>query len=114
MITRTQSYYSLMNVVLLLVTTYTVREATIQKWFPWLNFWWLLGIGAAAIIAVAAIDYKLVHPSEIAYNQSQAWKHRSPVRKELGQMQQSITAIQGALEDLKEAVNQLSPGGQDE
>lgn len=93
MITRTQSYYSLLNVVLLLVTTYTVREATIRNYIPGFNFWWLVGIGAFLIIAVAVIDYKLIYPSETAYNQHEAWKHRSPVRKEFAEMKALINQL---------------------
>ena len=89
-IQRTQAYYSLFNIVFLLITTYTVREATIRHYIPEFNFWWLLVIGMAFIITVAILDYKFIHPSEIAFTQSQAWKHKSPIREKLEELEKSM------------------------
>ncbi len=101
-IQRVQTYYAFVNLVLLLVTTYTIREASIKQYIPRFNFWWLLILGAVLIVGAALIDYKLVHPSEIAYNQSQAWKHKNPVRRELGRLEESINQLQIlGVEDVK-------------
>ncbi len=93
MIQRTQSYYSIINISLLLIATYTLREATIKKYFPDFNFFWLLAILAVFVIVVALLDYKFVYPSQIAFHQHEAWKHRSMVRKDTEAMKSQIRSL---------------------
>jgi len=118
MMNRVQSYYGSINFMLLLITTYTIREATLKHYIPGITFWWLLGAGAVLIIAVAVIDYKLVHPSEIIYAHSQSWKHNNPVRKQLTRMEESanrlqrrdteeLKALMGAIDSLRQSVDRL-------
>lgn len=97
MIQRTQAYYGILNVMLLLITTYTVREATIKKLFPWFNFYWLLGVGVAFIIIVVITDYKFVYPSQIAWHQHEAWKHGSPVRKDFDMVKKHLKKVEKSL-----------------
>lgn len=96
MMNRIQSYYGSMNFMLLLITTYTIREATLRHYIPGITFWWLLGAGVVLIAVVALVDYKLVHPSEIIYSHSQSWKHSNPVRKELSRLESSVNHLQTA------------------
>lgn len=100
MIQRTQSYYAIINVCLLLVTTYTVRELTIKKYIPGFNFLWLLAALAVFVVVVSLIDYKFIYPSQIAFHQHEAWKHRSPVRKDMGRMKKEIRDIHNEVRKL--------------
>lgn len=95
MIQRAQVYYALLNIFLLLITTYTVREATIRNLIPGFQFWWLLVavpiIGAIVLI----IDYKYIYPSEIAWHQHEAWKHRSPARRDFTEIKNILHGEDG-------------------
>lgn len=106
---RTQSYYTTVNVALLLVTTYTVREEYLKHYLPWFNFWWLLAIGIVLIIIVDIFDHKIVQPSEIAYLQQQNWKHKSPVRHELeherSKTQDRLANMEKKLDKIMEVLN---------
>lgn len=109
MIQRTQAYYAIINASLLLITTYTIRETTIKTHLPWFDFRWLLLFLVTFIVTVVLIDYKFIYPSQIAFHQHEAWKHRSPVRKdleavkeELALMNESIARIEGTLGDMRD------------
>ncbi len=83
MIQRGQSYYGMFNVFVGLATLYTVREALIRSYVPWINFFILLGIIAIMQIIIIIIDYKFIYPSQIAFHQHEAYKHRSLLRRDL-------------------------------
>jgi len=83
MLSRAQTYYALINMPLILITAYTVREATVNKYVPWLTLPVFFGFLILFVLAIIIIDYKIVYPSVIAFHQHEAWKHRSPVRLQL-------------------------------
>ena len=98
MIQRSQTYYSIFNVILLLITTYTVREVTIKTYLPWFNFWHLIAVIFVIIILIILLDHKLIYPSQIAFHQHEAWKHESPVRKEFKKINERLDRIEKLLE----------------
>lgn len=102
---RTQAYYALINASLLLITTYTVREATIKAHIPWFNFGWLAAALVVFVVVVALVDYKIIFPSQVAYHQHEAWKHRSPVRKDMEAMQKELNLIKEAVARVEEKLN---------
>jgi len=118
MMQRAQSYYGLMNALLLLVTVYTVREVTIQKYIPGMTFPLFLVVIMVVMLIVVLLDYKLIYPSQIAFHQHEAYKHRSLVRKDFEaanqrqeEMQKQIQSMAETLErvekklDIKEGLN---------
>lgn len=109
-IIRAQSYYTLLNVLLLLITTYTVRYDSIHEYLPWFNFGWLVIIVLVGAATITIIDHKIIQPSEIAYLQHQAWKHRSPIRIELEQdkkeLQERLDKMQEKLDELLRLANE--------
>lgn len=100
MIQRTQSYYAIINVCLLLITTYTLREVTIKKYFPDFNFLWLIAFLAVFVVVVSLVDYKFIYPSQIAFHQHEAWKHRSPVRKDMIKMKKEMRSLRNEVRQL--------------
>lgn len=96
-ITRTQSYYALFNMPLLLVTVYTLRQEQILRIMPWLSLPVFLGIIVCALIAIGILDYKYIKPSLIAFQQSEAWKHRSKARQRLDRMEETLARIEASL-----------------
>jgi hypothetical protein len=102
---RTQAYYALINASLLLITTYTVREATIKAHFPWFNFGWLAIALIVFVVVVALTDYKVIYPSQVAYHQFEAWKHRSPVRRDMEAMKQELDLIKEAVARVEEKLD---------
>jgi len=83
MMQRAQSYYGLMNALMMLITVYTVREVTIHKYLPWMNFVVFLSIIITVLLLILILDYKLVYPSQIAFHQHEAYKHRNLIRRDL-------------------------------
>jgi len=83
MLSRAQTYYALINMPLILITAYTVREATVNKYMPWLTLPVFFSFVILFVLTIIIIDYKIVYPSVIAFHQHEAWKHRSPVRLQL-------------------------------
>jgi hypothetical protein len=98
MLQRTQSYYAIVNISLLLVTTYTVREATIKAHLPWFNFWILLVALGVMVGVVALIDYKWVFPSQMAHHQHMAYKHRNLIRRDLEKDREEVKSRNVALD----------------
>jgi len=86
LVVRTQSYYAIVNFVLLLITTLTVSSTSINKYLPWLNLFWLLVLLTVFVVVISIVDYKIIYPSEIAWNQQQAWKHMNPGRGEFAKL----------------------------
>lgn len=97
MLQRAQSYYGMLNILLLLVTAYTVREETIHKWLPWMTFPIFLGTVLLVMIAVMVLDHKLIYPSLIAFHQDEAWKHMSPVKSQFDKLDARLSGIEDAL-----------------
>ena len=54
----------------------------------------------AAVIVY--IDYKIVYPSQIAFHQDEAWKHNSPVRREIEDLNTRMKRIEELLEGIKD------------
>jgi len=113
MLTRVQSYYVYVNISLLLITTYTVREATIKAFIPWFNFIHLLAFLIVGISVVAVIDRKWVYPSQIAFHQHQAWKHKSPIRQAIEEDRQNnlqrMERMEAALKRIEEKIDGQVP-----
>ncbi len=95
MIQRTQAYYAMINAGLLLITTYTVREATIHEYAPWMTWPVILGIIALMMLTILIVDYKWVYPSQIAFHQHEAFKHRSMIRQQLDGIEKKVDILLG-------------------
>jgi len=83
MMMRSQSYYAQTNAAMILLTMYTVREASFKSYLPWINFPIFFGIIIVIMIFVMLADYKFVYPSQIAFHQHEAYKHRSLIKRDL-------------------------------
>jgi len=110
MLTRAQSYYALMNGSMMLITVYTVRETTIKTHLPWMNFGIFFGIVIGLLSLVMIMDYKLVYPSQIAFHQHEAWKHRSPVRKDFEAQRERLKEQAEDIKEIKKMLKELKDG----
>lgn len=85
----------------------TIVAATpqLQKWFPELSFWFLAA-GALVYFVIVGMwfDYKVMVPSEMAYNNKQSYMHDNPYVRDMAQAQKDISEI---LERLKRLEGQL-------
>lgn len=106
MLQRTQSYYGSFNILLLLVTTYTVRETTIHKYAPWATFGVILGIAVILIIVINIIDHKWIYNSQVAYHQHIAWKNLSPVRRQVELLVENQNKMFDAIKRIEEKINE--------
>jgi len=110
MLTRAQSYYALMNGSMMLITVYTVRETTIKTHLPWMNFGIFFGIVIGLLSLVMIMDYKLVYPSQIAFHQHEAWKHRSPVRKDFEALREQLNQQAKELQKICKTLEDMNNG----
>jgi len=110
MLTRAQSYYGLMNASMMMVTVYTVREATIKSHLPWMNFMIFFAFIVCMLIVVMIFDYKMVYPSQIAFHQHEAWKHRSPVRKDFEALRAQLNEQAKELQKICKALEEMNNG----
>lgn len=112
MMQRGQSYYGMISIVINLATLYTVREAMIKHYFPWINFFIVVMFVLVAAIIVMIIDHKVVYPSQIAFHQYEAWKHRSPIRQAMEEDRQAnlnrMTQIERDINDIKISLRQIT------
>ena len=70
----------------------------LQKWFPGLSFWWLAGGAVAYFVIVGMwLDYKIMVPSEMAYNNKQSYMHDNPYVRDMAQAQKDIAEIKARL-----------------
>lgn len=75
----------------------------LQKWFPWLSFWWvILAFVLYFVIIGMWLDYKLMLPSETAYNNKQVYKHENPYVRDMNQARKDISEILERLKNLEE------------
>ena len=84
----TMFWMSLVNFLMMAVTTYTVtREYTISI-FPWFSIWIFLSILGLIIATVMVFEYKLVYPSRVAFRNQQEYAHDSPIKEDLKQIKE--------------------------
>ena len=70
----------------------------LQKWFPWLPFWVILAT-LAAFFAVFGmwLDYLLILPSEMSFNNAQAYKHKNPFQSDMAEVKTRLGRIERKL-----------------
>lgn len=82
----TMFWMSLVNFLMMAITTYTVtREYTISI-FPWFSLWIFLSLIGLVIATVMVFEYKLVYPSRVAFRNQQEYAHESPIKEDLKQI----------------------------
>jgi len=95
-------WMSLVNFLMMAVTTYTVtREYTISI-FPWFSIWIFLSILGLIIATVMVFEYKLVYPSRVAFRNQQEYVHDSPIKKDLKDVKDEQKLVREDLDKIKE------------
>ncbi|WP_227354334.1 hypothetical protein [Haladaptatus salinisoli] len=104
---RLQFYLGMMNTTTLMLVLYETSPA-ISSRFPSVLAW--LGFVAVILVpAIIAIDYVIMHPSQITYDQHQnGHENRSPNFRETMENQRKLTELQDQIEMLREEVNDES------
>jgi hypothetical protein len=70
----------------------------IQKMVPWLSVWMIMVAFVIYFVVIGMwLDYKLMLPSEMAYNNAQAYKHRNPFQEDMAEVKQRLTDIERKL-----------------
>lgn len=113
-ITRVQGYYSMFNMPMLVLTLYTVRMESIRHYVSWLTLPVLIWILLVGIIILILMDWKLVHPSQVAHHQHLAWQANSPARLRFENQGKRLDNIENELKGVKAmqaAMYELLKGG---
>ena len=93
-----QFYIGLVQLGLVAVAAIT----KLQVWFPWMSFPMLLGILFVLYLILMLVDYKLVLPATLAFNSSQAWRHRSPMKVDTDILKADMKRLEGKIDRILE------------
>jgi hypothetical protein len=95
-------YVSFVNTLIIQVMGWhTTYGETLVKWFPWLNFGLFTVLIMIAYLAIFPwVDYVLVNPSRIAFQNKQGYKHQSPFRTDIEIVKADVKAMQKDIKKL--------------
>ena len=97
----TMFWMSLINFLMMAVTTYTVtREYTISI-LPWFSIWIFLSLLFLIIATVMVFEYKLVYPSRVAFRNQQEYAHDSPIKQDLKDVKDEQKLVREDLDKIK-------------
>jgi hypothetical protein len=100
---RLQFYLGMLNTATLMLVLYNTSPL-VNEFFPSVAVW-LAFIGLLVVPAVMGIDYFLMHPSQITYNQHQnGQENRSPNYRETMENQRRIDDLHDRLDDLEDSI----------
>lgn len=97
----TMFWMSLVNFLMMAITTYTVtRDYTILL-LPWFSIWIFLTLLGIIILTVMVFEYKLVYPSRVAFRNQQEYAHDSPIKEDLKQIKEEQERVREDLDKIK-------------
>ncbi len=91
------SWLSAYSFIVVLFVGWKDYQGLIISYLPWFNIIWLLIFAAIPIIIVALIELFIFQPSRVSYANEQAYKHDSPIRKDLKQIKDNQEKIMDKL-----------------
>lgn len=92
------SWLSMANFAMMVLLSWGIYQEKIVNIIPWANIYWIIAIIIIGIIALNIIEYALFQPSRVAFSNQQAFKHKSPVQKELEIIKSNQKKIMAKLE----------------
>ena len=88
-LTRSMFYLSLINFLMLAITSYTVVISGIIN-VPF----WVFILGLACIVVVALVfEYCVMLPSEMAFINHQVYVHNNPIKNDLGEIKDQLDVL---------------------
>jgi hypothetical protein len=101
---RLQFYLGMINTATLMLVLYETSPL-VSNAFPSVVTW-LAFIALAVVPLVIGVDYVLMHPSQITYNQHQnGQENRSPNYRETMENQRKLEYLQEQIEELHEQID---------
>ena len=104
MYTSSSVYQSLINTVMLSITTYVTSLSVHAP--SWFNIWWFLLAMLVINVVIMIGHYKFVFPSQMAFGNQQSYNHESPVKKELENIKRNMVTKKD-LEDFDTELNDI-------
>jgi hypothetical protein len=77
------SWLSMANFAMMVLLSWGIYQEKIVNFIPWVNIYWVIAVIIIGIITLNVVEYALFQPSRVAFSNQQAFKHKSPVQKEL-------------------------------
>lgn len=95
---QTVFYVSIINFLLIAMTAYnTTLRAHILVALPWFKLWMFI-MGLAVLVGIAmVIEYKVIYPSYIAFQNKQEYEHQNLLRVDLAKVLEQLERIEKAL-----------------
>ncbi|MDK2876176.1 MAG: hypothetical protein PWQ22_586 [Archaeoglobaceae archaeon] len=100
LLARVTFYISILNFLMIIVTTYYTTIRHIYN----IPFWVFFATLAVIVIVAMVFEYTIVLPSQIAFLNWQAYTHDNPIRKDLEK-------IMSKLEEIEKLVKEKESGG---
>lgn len=97
----TMFWMSLVNFLMMAVTTYTVTREYTTAIFPWFTIWFFLSLLGTIIATVMVLEYKLVYPSRVAFRNQQEYQHESPIKQDLKDVKDEQKLVREDLDKIK-------------
>lgn len=91
--TRTGFYITLLNFLMLTVTSYTVVVKDVIK----IPFWFFFLIICIVLFCAMLFEWVILLPSEIAFSNKQAYEHNNPIRGDLEDIKREVDALKSIL-----------------
>ena len=91
---HTMFWVSIINFALISATAYnTTIFPIISGVAPWFSFWLFMGLLVFVTLLAMLLEYKFVIPSVLAFRIKQEYKHQSPYRQDLENIQKKLAVI---------------------
>ena len=98
--TRTQTYFSIINFLLILITAY---YTTIRHVIPWLSFYIFFICLILLLCGLMVFEYSIMFPSDLAFQLHHMWRpERNPMYNEIKYIQKDLDDIKSRLEKIEE------------
>lgn len=96
MLAQTSLWISAVNFILIGVTAYntTLREHILTV-VPDFKLWHFMLVLIGILLVMMLIEYKLVYPSWIAFQNQQEYKHENLLRKDIAKLRKEIAELKG-------------------
>lgn len=92
---RTMFYVTALNFIMLVVTSYSVSLRDFMgNYVGWFSFPVFLGILVFILFVAIIIEYKFILPSQWNFVNKQQYEHESPIKKDMEEIKDRLTAME--------------------
>jgi len=93
-IIHTTMYVNFLNLALIAITAYnTSLRSEILSFMPWFKVWHFLLFGLVVLGLAMFLEYKLIYPSYIRFQNQQEYEHQNRLKGDLDRIEAKLDEI---------------------